>query len=131
LCSNYTTDSKTVSANYSRNQDHNVSQLGVVTRWELVRNLVFSAEVMWVHFDQKFTGTAVLSPSDPKPATRYEFRDQDTVSLQLRAGETSDRIVRRQFLRISEIRGRREASPRESKYLYLRSNIGFVLRKKE
>jgi hypothetical protein len=32
-----------------------------------------------------FQGTAVLGPSAPKPATRYEFRDQDTVHLQLRA----------------------------------------------
>jgi len=85
LCANYTTPAKAVSGDYSCNPDHNVSQLGVVTRWEPLRSLVFSAEVMWFHLDQKFTGTAVLSPSDPKPAVRYEFKDQDTISLQLRA----------------------------------------------
>ena len=86
LCANFTTPSKSVSADYSCNPDHNVSQLGVVTRWAPVRNLVFSAEVMWFHLDQKFTGTAVLNPAEPKPGgVRYEFKDQDTVSLQLRA----------------------------------------------
>ena len=47
-------------------------------------NLTFSAEVQWFHLDQKFTGTAVLAPSAPKPATAYEFKDQDTVHLQVR-----------------------------------------------
>src|SRR5437588_8376056 len=42
------------------NPDFNVSQLGVVTRWTPVKNLAFSAEVMWFHLDQKFSGTAVL-----------------------------------------------------------------------
>jgi hypothetical protein len=85
LCTNYTTASKAVSADYSCNPDYNVSQLGVVTRWTPVKDLTFSAEVMWFHLDQKFAGTAVLKPSDPKPEVRYEFKDQDTVSLQLRA----------------------------------------------
>jgi hypothetical protein len=55
------------------------------SHWQPVRNLEFSAEVMWFHLELKFTGTAVLSPADPKPAVRSEFKDQDTVSLQLRA----------------------------------------------
>jgi Porin subfamily len=66
-----------------------VSQLGVVTRWVPVKNLTFSAEVMWFHLDQKFTGTAALTPAAPKPGAaqgaRYEFKDQDAVHLQLRA----------------------------------------------
>jgi hypothetical protein len=85
ICANYTTPAKAVSADYSCNPDFNVSQLGVITRWVPVKNLTFSAEVMWFHLDQKFTGTAALSPAAPKPATRYEFKDQDAVSLQLRA----------------------------------------------
>jgi hypothetical protein len=56
----------------------------VVTRWTPVKNLTFSAEVMWFHLDQKFTGAAVLTPSAPKPTTLYEFKDQDTVSLNVR-----------------------------------------------
>jgi hypothetical protein len=73
------------SADFSCNPDFNVSQLGVVTRWTPVKNLTFSAEVQWFHLDQKFTGTSVLTPTVPKPSTTYEFKDQDTISLQLRA----------------------------------------------
>jgi Porin subfamily len=58
--------------------------LGVVTRWTPVKNLTFSAEVLWAHLDQKFSGIATLGPTAPKPATVYEFKDQDTVSLNVR-----------------------------------------------
>jgi hypothetical protein len=72
------------SADYSCNPDFNVSQLGFVTRWTPVKNLTFSGEVMWFHLDQKFTGSAVLTPTAPKPTALYEFKDQDAVSLNLR-----------------------------------------------
>jgi hypothetical protein len=72
------------SADFSCNPDFNVSQLGAVTRWTPVKNLTFSAEVMWFHLDQKFTGTSVLTPAAPKPTTVYQFKDQDTVSLNVR-----------------------------------------------
>jgi hypothetical protein len=72
------------SADYSCNPDFNVAQIGVVTRWTPVKNLTFSAEVMYFALDQKFTGTAVLGPTAPKPSTRYEFKDQDTVALNVR-----------------------------------------------
>jgi hypothetical protein len=85
ICANYTTPGKAVSADYSCNPDYNVSQLGVITRWTPVKNLTFSAEVQWFHLDQKFTGAATLGPSAPKPAAVYEFKDQDTVHLQVRA----------------------------------------------
>jgi hypothetical protein len=85
MCANYTTPAKAVSADYVCNPDYNVSQLGVVTRWVPVKNLTFSAEVQWFHLDQMFQGTAVLGPAAPKPAARYEFKDQDAVSLQVRA----------------------------------------------
>jgi hypothetical protein len=68
-----------------RNPDFNVSQLGVVTRWTPVKNLTFSAEVMWFHLDQKFTGAATLTPVAPKPTAFYEYKDQDTVSFNVRA----------------------------------------------
>ena len=84
LCAVYGTPDKAVSADYACNPDFNVSQLGVITRWTPVKNLTFSAEAMWFHLDQKFIGTAVLSPSAPKPAVRYEFKDQDAVSLNVR-----------------------------------------------
>jgi hypothetical protein len=84
ICANFTTAGKAVSADYICNPDFNVSQLGTVTRWTPVKGLTFSGEVQWFHLDQKFAGTAVLSPSAPKPATRYEFKDQDAVQLQVR-----------------------------------------------
>ncbi|HMF66463.1 MAG TPA: porin, partial [Phyllobacterium sp.] len=73
------------SLDFSCNPDFNISQLGVVTRWSPVNGLTFSAEVIWTHLDQKFTGSAVLAPTAPKPVTLYQYKDQDTVSLELRA----------------------------------------------
>jgi hypothetical protein len=88
ICAVYT-PGKAVSADYTCNPDFNVSQLGVVTRWTPVKNLTFSAEVMWFHLDQKFSGTAALTPAAPKPGAaqgaRYEFADQDVFSLNVRA----------------------------------------------
>jgi hypothetical protein len=75
----------TKSADFSCNPDFNVSQLGVITRWIPVRNLTLSAEVQWFHLDQKFAGASTLAPSAPKPGAVYEYRDQDAISLQLRA----------------------------------------------
>jgi len=72
------------SADFSCNPNYNVSQLGVVTRWTPVKNLTFSAEAMWFHLDQKFTGAAVLTPSAPKPTTAYEYKNQDTAYINVR-----------------------------------------------
>jgi hypothetical protein len=71
--------------NYTCNPDFNVSQLGVVTRWTPVKNLTFSGEVQWFHLDQKMSGSSVFAATAPQPTTLYEFKDQDTVLLQLRA----------------------------------------------
>jgi hypothetical protein len=86
ICTAYTAARVTnPSANYSCNPDFNVAMLGLVTRWTPVKNLTFSAEVLWAHLDQMFTGTATLSPTSPKPTATYEFKDQDTVSINVRA----------------------------------------------
>ena len=70
---------------YTCNPDFNVSQLGVVTRWTPVKNLTFSGEVQWFHLDQKMSGSSTFTATAPKPAALYEFKDQNTVLLQLRA----------------------------------------------
>lgn len=70
---------------YSCNPDFNVSQLGIATRWVPVKNLTFTAEVQWFHLDQKMSGSSVFAATAPKPVALYEFKDQDTVHLQLRA----------------------------------------------
>jgi Porin subfamily len=77
-------------ASYTCDPNFNVSQLGVLTRWTPIKNLTFSAEVQWFHLDQKMGGvggavaTSTFSPGPPKPSATYEFKDQDTVLLQLR-----------------------------------------------
>jgi len=84
-CASYNASTGAKSADYSCNPDFNVYQIGVVTRWTPVKNLTFSAEVQYFRLDQKYTGAAVLGPAAPKPATVYEYKDQDTVSLNIRA----------------------------------------------
>ncbi len=73
-----------LSADFVCNPDYNVYQVGVVTRWTPVKNLTFSAEVMYFRLDQRMQGTAILAPAAPKPTTVYEFKDQDTVALNVR-----------------------------------------------
>jgi Porin subfamily len=82
-CAVYTLG-KVVSADFSCNPDYNVFQVGAVTRWTPVKNLTFSAEVGFFRLDQKFTGTAVLTPAAPKPTTVYEYKNQDTAYLNVR-----------------------------------------------
>ncbi len=84
-CATYGVIATKQSADYSCNPDFAVFQVGTITRWTPVKNLTFSAEVMYTRLDQNFSGTATLAPSAPKPAAVYQFKDQDTVSLNLRA----------------------------------------------
>jgi len=97
LCAQYTTRNAApgvapgpvpiaTSADFSCNPDFNVAQIGLVTRWTPVRNLTFSAEVLYINLDQKFTGSAILSPGGTKPASQvYEYKDQSNLSFNVRA----------------------------------------------
>ncbi|MDT4742313.1 porin, partial [Bradyrhizobium sp. WYCCWR 12699] len=69
------------------NPDFAVAQVGVITRWTPVKNLTFSADLNWTHLDQKYSGTVgyVGSGTTAKPAAVYELKDQDTITLLLRA----------------------------------------------
>jgi len=68
------------------NPDYNIAQFGVITRWTPVKNLTFSADVTYTHLDQKYAGTVIApSASVSKPTAIYELKDQDTVTLLLRA----------------------------------------------
>jgi hypothetical protein len=72
----------------SCNPDFNIGQLGIITRWTPVKNLTFSADLVWTHLDQKYAGTvspAATLAAPGKPAATYELKDQDTVTLLLRA----------------------------------------------
>jgi hypothetical protein len=87
-CASYMAGAKITAANsptFSCNPDYMISTLGVITRWTPVKNLTFSGEVGWFHLDQKMGGIATLTPSAPLPTSTYEFKNQDTVYLQLRA----------------------------------------------
>jgi Porin subfamily len=75
----------TISADFSCNPDFAVFQVGFNTKWTPVKNLTFTGELQYVHLDQNFAGTAVLTPSAPKPTASYEFKDQNTLLLQVRA----------------------------------------------
>ena len=70
---------------YSCNPDYNIAQVGVVTRWTPVKNLTFSAEVGAFFLDQKMSGARSCTAAAPKPTTVYEFKDQSTVFLNVRA----------------------------------------------
>lgn len=71
------------------NPDFNYAVVGLLTRWTPVKNLTFSAEVAYTMLDQKYaSGSTVTLPAQSgiaKPGTAYELKDQDTVSLLLRA----------------------------------------------
>ncbi|WP_024512435.1 porin [Bradyrhizobium sp. ARR65] len=69
---------------YSCNPNYNVSQLGVVTRWTPVKNLTFSAEAMWFHLHTGFSGFSTFSPGAPQPVQAWTFKNQDTLSLNVR-----------------------------------------------
>jgi len=69
------------------NPNFNIAQVGVITRWTPVKNLTFSADLNWTRLDQKYSGTvtAPAAAAVAKPAAVYELKDQDTVTLLLRA----------------------------------------------
>jgi hypothetical protein len=89
-CAQYVASNKlsvaagTISADFSCNPDFAVYQIGFNTRWTPVKGLTFTGEVQYVRLDQNFAGTAVLTPAAPKPTASYQFKDQNTVLLQLR-----------------------------------------------
>jgi hypothetical protein len=69
------------------NPDFAIGQVGIITRWTPVKNLTFSADLNWTHLDQKYSGTVGYAGSGTtaKPAAVYELKDQDTLTLLLRA----------------------------------------------
>ena len=87
-CASYVSANKltagNTSADFRCNPDYNIWIAGIVTRWTPVKNLTFSAEAMWFHLDQKFTGSSVLTGVAPQPTAVYNFADQDAFSLNIR-----------------------------------------------
>jgi hypothetical protein len=69
---------------YTCNPNFMVSMLGTVTRWTPVKNLTFSAETIWTHLNQGFSGTAAFTPGAPQPIQAWTYKNQDTLSLNFR-----------------------------------------------
>ncbi|MCK1718284.1 porin [Bradyrhizobium sp. 141] len=71
----------------SCNPDFAIGQVGIITRWTPVKNLTFSADLNWTHLDQKYAGVFAYAGAGTtaKPAAAYELKDQDTITLLLRA----------------------------------------------
>jgi hypothetical protein len=69
---------------YTCNPNFTASELGLVTRWTPVKNLTFSAETIWMHLNQGFTGYATFTPGAPEPTQTWAFKNQDTLSLNVR-----------------------------------------------
>ena len=69
------------------NPDYNIGQVGVITKWTPVKNLTFSADLQYTMLDQKMGGAINLpiQAGIGKPAATYAFKDQETLSLLLRA----------------------------------------------
>ncbi len=86
-CANYARIAG-VGGAFTCNPDFSVAQVGFRTGWTPVAGLTFSTEVLYVNLDQKFTGlaTSAAGPSAAlaKPPGVYNFKDQDTVSLNFR-----------------------------------------------
>jgi hypothetical protein len=69
------------------NPDFNMSVLGGNVVWTPVKNFAFTVDVNWTHLDQKYSGviTAPAVAAIAKPAAVYELKNQDSVSMLIRA----------------------------------------------
>ena len=63
-----------------------ISEIGVVTRWTPVKNLTFSAEVLYAFLKTNMAGSVVAAPSSALPlaTTTYTYGNNSTTSLNLR-----------------------------------------------
>jgi Porin subfamily len=63
-----------------------ISEIGLTTRWTPVKNLTFSAEVLYAYLKTNMSGTITGAPSSALPlaTTTYNFGNNGTASLNLR-----------------------------------------------
>jgi hypothetical protein len=91
ICANFAA-TLAPSAGATCNPDFNFGVIGVNTVWTPVKNLAFTADLSWSRLDQKYSGTisgantAVATAA--KPAAVYELKDQNSLTLLLRAQRT-------------------------------------------
>ena len=63
-----------------------ISEIGLVTRWTPVKNLTFSAEVLYAYLKTSMSGTIKGAPSSDLPLadTTYSFGNNGTTSVEMR-----------------------------------------------
>ena len=63
-----------------------ISEIGLITRWTPVKNLTFSAEVLYAYLKTNMSGTITKAPSSSLPLAdaTYTFGNNGTASLNLR-----------------------------------------------
>jgi len=83
-CAAYGAEVAGLNTTYSCNPNFAISMLGVVTRWTPVKNLTLSAETIWTHLQQGFSGVGTFTPGNGQPTATYAFKNQDTLSLNVR-----------------------------------------------
>jgi hypothetical protein len=85
-CAAYAAAAAGQGTTYTCNPNYSISMLGLVTRWTPVPNLTFSAEAIWTHLNTAMSGfTTAAAPGSPLPTNAYDFKNQDTVSFNVRA----------------------------------------------
>ena len=84
ICANFATIAV---AGSTCNPDFNFGVVGVNTVWTPVKNLAFTADLSWSRLDQKYSGaiTAPAIATAAKPGAVYELKDQNSVTMMLRA----------------------------------------------
>jgi hypothetical protein len=84
ICANFAT---IAGAGSTCNPDFNFGVVGVNTVWTPVKNLAFTADLSWSRLDQKYSGTitAPAVSTAAKPGAVYELKDQNSVTMMLRA----------------------------------------------
>ncbi|QQO37326.1 porin [Bradyrhizobium diazoefficiens] len=92
ICANFTAAFGAATA--TCNPDFNFGVIGVNTVWTPVKNLAFTADLSYSRLDQKYSGT-IAAPASPngwaanaKPGAVYELKDQNSLTLLLRAQRT-------------------------------------------
>lgn len=88
ICTNFAAAFGTATA--TCNPDFAFGVIGVNTNWTPVKNLAFTADLSWSRLDQKYSGTIVAPAASvlAKPAATYELKDQNSLTLLLRANRT-------------------------------------------
>ncbi len=87
ICTNFVASLTPSNGLAGCNPDFNFAVIGANLVWTPIKNLAFTADVNWSHLDQKYSGT-IASPgiaTAAKPGATYELKDQNSVSMLLRA----------------------------------------------